>query len=81
MEEPRTAAGFLCITDINGFRHALRLNSISAVRDADQDRTEAMISFNGGRDTVIVPFDMDQVLAELSAPQPPAFGRPNQGLR
>lgn len=49
MSEPVRESGFLCVTDIQGIRHAVRLSSISALRDADEDRTEAMIVIHGGR--------------------------------
>lgn len=65
MPEPLRHNGFLCVTDINGIRHALRLSSICGLRDADSDRTEAIIVVNGGRDAIIVAHDLDQLIAEV----------------
>lgn len=76
MEEPTKLGSFICITDVQGFRHAVRLTSISAVRDADEDRTETLISFNGGRDVVLVPCAMDELVGALFEPSTPAQPRP-----
>jgi hypothetical protein len=65
MPEPLRHNGFLCVTDINGIRHALRLSSICGLRDADNDRTEAVIVVNGGRDAIIVAHDLDQVFTQI----------------
>jgi hypothetical protein len=65
MTDPVRQGGFLCVTDIQGIRHALRLSSITALRDADVDRTEAMIVINGGRDTILVAHDMEEVFTAL----------------
>lgn len=51
-----------------GFATSVWLNSIAAVRNADEDRTETLISFNGGRDAFQVPFAMDHLLGSLLDP-------------
>lgn len=79
MEETLKAGGFICITDIHGYRHALRLTSITAVRDADEDRTETLIAFNGGRDSVLVPVAMERLLLELLDPAAWPYGYRNRG--
>ncbi|BAE53330.1 hypothetical protein [Paramagnetospirillum magneticum] len=66
MNEPVRESGFLCVTDIQGIRHAVRLSSISALRDADEDRTEAMIVIHGGREAILVAHDLDQVFTEIT---------------
>lgn len=66
MVEPLRHNGFLCVTDINGIRHALRLSSICGFRDADSDRTEAIIVVNGGRDAIVVAHDLDQLFSEIT---------------
>lgn len=63
--EPAQRGGFLCVTDLNGIRHAIRLSSITGLRDADHDRTEAMIVLNGGRDSILVACDLDQIFTEI----------------
>lgn len=65
MSEPVRDSGFLCVTDIQGIRHAIRLSSISGLRDADSDRTEAVIIVNGGREAIMVAHDLDQLFAEI----------------
>lgn len=65
MVEPVREAGFLCVTDIHGIRHAVRLSSITALRDADDDRTEALIVIHGGREAILVAHDLDQLFAEV----------------
>lgn len=65
MEEPYTTGGFICVTDIEGCRHALRLTSITSVRDAGDDRMESLIVLNGGRATLMVPVSMETLLAEI----------------
>lgn len=65
MSEPVRDSGFLCVTDIHGLRHALRLSSITGLRDADSDRTEAVIIVNGGREAIMVAHDLDQLFAEI----------------
>ncbi len=65
MSEPMRDSGFLCVTDIQGIRHAIRLSSISGLRDADSDRTEAVIIVNGGREAIMVAHDLDQLFAEI----------------
>jgi hypothetical protein len=68
MNDTRRAGSFICVTDIQGIRHALRLTSITAVRDADEDRTETVIVVNGGRHAILVPQAMDSLLADLLEP-------------
>lgn len=65
MTDPIRLGGFLCVTDIQGIRHALRLSCITALRDADVDRAEAMIVINGGRGTILVAHDMEEVFTAL----------------
>lgn len=65
MSEPVHDSGFLCVTDIHGIRHAIRLSSISGLRDADSNRTEAVIIVNGGRDAIIVAHEKDQLFAQI----------------
>jgi hypothetical protein len=65
MDEPVQESGFLCVTDIQGIRHALRLSCITALRDADVDRTEAVIVVNGGRDSILVHHDLDRIFTEI----------------
>lgn len=60
------AAGFLVVVDIQGVRHAVRLNSISAVRDADEARTEALIVLQGGRQAILTAHDFEAVLTEIA---------------
>ena len=66
MTEPSRMTGFLCVTDTNGIRHAIRHNAICCVRDADLDRAEAVIVANHGKDSVVVACDMERIL-ELMA--------------
>lgn len=66
MSEPVRDSGFLCVTDIQGIRHAVRLSSISGLRDADSDRTEAVIIINGGRDAIMVAHDLDQLFSKIA---------------
>lgn len=65
MSEPVRDGGFICVTDIQGIRHAIRLSSITGLRDADSDRTEAVIIVNGGRDAIMVAHDLDQIFTEI----------------
>ena len=65
MNEPHIAGTFICVTDIQGFRHALRLSSVTAIRDADEDRTETLIVINGGRASILVPYSMESILDEV----------------
>ena len=62
MTEPSRIAGFLCVTDTNGIRHAIRLQAICCVRDADLDRAEAVIVANNGKDMVAVGCDMERIV-------------------
>ncbi|MBC7907130.1 MAG: hypothetical protein H7Y60_10335 [Rhodospirillaceae bacterium] len=66
MSEPVRDSGFLCVTDIQGIRHAIRLSSITGLRDADSDRTEAVIIVNSGRDAIMVSHDLDQLFAQIA---------------
>lgn len=70
MNEPHIAGTFICVTDIQGFRHALRLSSVTAIRDADEDRTETLIIINGGRASILVPYSMESVLDEVVEASP-----------
>lgn len=65
MDGPIWTAGFLVVVDAAGARHAVRLGSISALRDPDEDRTEALIILQGGRDTILVRHDFDEVLGQI----------------
>jgi hypothetical protein len=65
MDGPICVAGFLVVVDVAGARHAVRLGSISALRDADEDRTEALIILQGGRDAILVRHAFDEVLSQI----------------
>jgi len=75
MSEPYAVNGFICVTDMDGCRHAIRLTSISGLSDASIDRTEAIIVANGGRTSVMVPNSLDSLLEDVLQPQP---GGPRQ---
>jgi hypothetical protein len=64
--EPMCSNGFLCVTDIQGIRHAIRLSSIAGLRDSDIDRTEAVIVINNGRDSILVANDLEEIFAEIT---------------
>ena len=70
MNEPHIAGHFICVRDIQGIRHALRLSSVTAIRDADEDQTETMIVVNGGRASILVPYSMESVLEEVIEADP-----------
>jgi len=43
---------------------------VTAIRDADEDRTEALIIINGGRASILVPCSMESILDEVVKADP-----------
>ena len=66
MDGPFRVAGFLVVVDVSGTRHAVRLGSISAVHDADEARTESVITLQGGRNAILVRHEFEEVLAQIA---------------
>lgn len=62
MRSPQSSFRFLHVIDMGGIRHAIRASAITALRDADEDRTEAIVIINGGREAILVASDFETVL-------------------
>lgn len=69
---------FLWLTDIHGYRHAFRVAEISALRDADEDRTETMIYVHGGRDCIVARVALDRLLIDVFDPSGWPYGSKNR---
>ncbi len=65
-DQPRPAckAGFLCFIDTTGYRHAVRIGAITALRDSDDTQTETLVVLHG-RAAVPTPYDLEAVLSAI----------------
>jgi len=70
MNGPHIAGSFICVRDMQGMRHALRLSSVTGIRDHDIDQTETLIVVNGGRASILVPYSMEDILNEIVEADP-----------
>ena len=70
MNGPHIAGSFICVRDMQGMRHALRLSSVTGISDHDIDQTETLIIVNGGRASILVPYSMESILNEIVEADP-----------
>ena len=65
IEAPFHKSGFLFFCDIEGTRHAVRLNAITAVRDADEVGTETQVVIHG-RGVIATPYRLSELFEGMT---------------